>query len=242
MDLKTPSIDKTKAFYGELFSWRFKEEFLPGRVMTKMRSGEQEWGSLTSLDSPIIPKGAKPHTSLYVHVEHLDASVERVRLLGGTVLVEPFDVMNLRLSTIQDPMGAVITLQSTKEAHNVRSDMTTEGLPGWLELTTTDVAVSGEFYSKLFDWKLEYRKQDSTIVFQNRGQDESGMSVVAPDHGTARSEWNVYYTAQDCGRSLIKARTLGAHSITEIQDKPGVGQFASFMGPDGMKSFIMSRE
>jgi len=42
LDLKTPRIDTAKTFYGDLFGWRFKEELLPGRVMTKMFSTESE--------------------------------------------------------------------------------------------------------------------------------------------------------------------------------------------------------
>lgn len=81
---------------------------------------------------PIMPKGAKPHSSSYLHAENVHASVEKVRALGGAVRTAPFDVMNLRLSTIQDPTGAVITMQSTKDAHNEISDMTAEGLQaGW---------------------------------------------------------------------------------------------------------------
>ncbi|MFB4322393.1 VOC family protein [Priestia sp. BR_2] len=242
VDLKTPSIDKTKTFYGELFDWTFKEEVLPGRVMTKMYSSEKEWGSMTSLDSPVIPKGAKPHTSLYFHVEHVDASVAKVKALGGSVMVEPFDVMNLRLSTIQDPMGAVITLQSTKDANPLISGMAAEGLPGWLELTSTNLEVSEEFYSKLFDWKFEYRNQDSAILFHEKGPYESGVAIVASEQGSALSEWNVYYAVQDCDRVSAKAQSLGAHAIIEPQEKLGVGRFASFTGPDGMDCFIIARD
>ncbi|MGG4345850.1 hypothetical protein [Paenibacillus lautus] len=120
--------------------------------------------------------------------------------------------------------------------------MTTEGLPCWLVLTSTNAVVPGEFYSKLFDRKLENRNEGATIVFQNRSQYECGLSMVVSDNGAALSEWNVYYTIQDCERSLINARRLGAHSIIETQDKPGIGRFSSFTGPDGIKCFIMARE
>ncbi|MEK3779407.1 VOC family protein [Paenibacillus sp. FSL R5-0810] len=240
VDLKTPRIDTTKTFYGDLFGWRFKEELLPGRVMTKMHSSEREWGSLTALDSPVIPKGAKPHTSLYFGVQHVDASVAKVKALGGIVLVEPFDVMNLRLSTIQDPTGAVITLQSAKEPHHLNLGMAAEGLPGWLELTTTNLEVSGEFYSKLFDWNLEYQNRDAAVLYCKKDQYESSVTVSASEHG--KSEWKVYYVVHDCEESLIKAESLGAHAILEPREKPGVGRFASFTGPDGMECCIIARD
>lgn len=242
VDLKTPRIDTTKAFYGDLFGWRFKEELLPGRVMTKMHSSVSEWGSLTSLDSPVIPKGAKPHTSLYFDVKDVDASIAKVKALGGIVLVEPFDIMNLRLSTIQDPTGAVITLQSAMDARHVNLDMAAEGLPGWLELTTTNLEVSGEFYSKLFGWILEYRNHDSALLFHQKGPYEDGITVTASKKGTKMSEWKVYYAVQDCDQMVFKAQSLGAHTNIEPREKLGVGRFASFTGPDGMDCFIIARD
>ena len=49
-----------------------------------------------------------PNWTTIFGVEDADAAVERVRELGGQVLVEPFDIPNVgRYAVVQDPVGAV---------------------------------------------------------------------------------------------------------------------------------------
>ena len=53
-------------------------------------------------------QGVPPHWMNYVAVENADQAAKKAQELGATLLIEPFDVMDLgRMAAIQDPTGAV---------------------------------------------------------------------------------------------------------------------------------------
>jgi hypothetical protein len=56
-----------------------------------------------------LDDGEQPHWSVSFSTADADSTAARARELGGTVLVEPFDVPMGRGTVIRDPAGAVFT-------------------------------------------------------------------------------------------------------------------------------------
>ena len=54
--------------------------------------------------------GTPPHWTIYFGAADVDASAATVRDLGGTVMVEPFDIPVGRMAVCVDPQGAVFNL------------------------------------------------------------------------------------------------------------------------------------
>ena len=68
------------------------------------------------------------------------------RTLGGTVLMEPFDVLDVgRMAMVQDPTGAVVALWEPRR-HAGAGVVGEASAMCWNELGTTDTARAGAFY------------------------------------------------------------------------------------------------
>ena len=63
-------------------------------------------GGATDPPMPEIP----PHWSIYFASADVDADAATTKQLGGTVMVEPFDIPVGRMAVLADPQGAVFNL------------------------------------------------------------------------------------------------------------------------------------
>ncbi len=79
-EIPVADLTKAKAFYGELFGWKFvpmSDDYLMIQVGEQMIGGlRNKMGSQVSVDSPVI----------YLVVEKIDDSIERARKLGAELI------------------------------------------------------------------------------------------------------------------------------------------------------------
>lgn len=100
-----------------------------------------------------------------------------------------------------------------------------------VELATTDVAGAKEFYSKLFDWKLEdIPGAEYTLINVGEGTGGGIMKTVQPD---SPSYWMAYVLVDDVAGAAEKARTLGATICKGVTEVPGMGWFSIITDPTG---------
>jgi predicted enzyme related to lactoylglutathione lyase len=100
-----------------------------------------------------------------------------------------------------------------------------------VELATTDVVKAKNFYSKLFDWKLEdIPGVDYTFINVGEGTGGGIMKAVQPD---SPSYWMAYVYVDNAAVATEKARTLGATICKEVTEIPGVGWFSVITDPTG---------
>jgi len=59
---------------------------------------------------PPMAEGVPNHWHVYFSVEDTDATAAKVKELGGTVVVEPFDTPIGKMAVVADPQGAVFSL------------------------------------------------------------------------------------------------------------------------------------
>jgi len=111
-ELMTTDPEKAAAFYGELFGWQLDAMPMGGDpasgVYRVAKVGEVAVGGMAA-----CPQGAPmpPAWSCYVTVDDVDATVEKVKALGGTVLLPGTDIPTVgRMATIRDPQGAVLNI------------------------------------------------------------------------------------------------------------------------------------
>jgi len=97
-----------KAFYAALFGWKMNDQEVPGfGTRTEFEPIAGQTGSIMPARNPEQPSA----WSLYVTVGNLNATVERVRALGGRVLQPRIDVKGEgAFSVVADPTGAVFKL------------------------------------------------------------------------------------------------------------------------------------
>lgn len=131
VDLSAPAVDAAAAFYRSVLGWEFAEtgpEY--GGYRMASRGGRFAAGvGPQEGDAPAV-------WVLYFAVESADRTAERARELGGTVLVEPFDVATQgRMAVVADPSGAAFGLWQAGEHHGFQVSGEPGGF-GWAEVNT----------------------------------------------------------------------------------------------------------
>jgi len=104
-----------------------------------------------------------------------------------------------------------------------------------VELNTTDVAKAKQFYSKLFDWKLEDMPGDPdgepyTMINVGEGTGGGMMKQMMPG---APSMWLSYVQVDDIKASTRMARELGANVLKDSMEIPGMGWLSIMIDPTG---------
>lgn len=103
-ELATRDVAKASAFYTKLFGWETETQDMAGMPYTTlMNKGGMNGGMM-----PMAPEQADmpAHWLVYFAVADCDASVEKVKSLGGQGLMPPFDTPAGRIAIMQDPQGA----------------------------------------------------------------------------------------------------------------------------------------
>ncbi len=132
-ELKTDDPGTAREFYGAVFGWEvdevdmgalsglmvrqpgyadFLERFDPG-----IRQRHADFGAPPGFSECVawflpLDDGAEPHWNVTFSVADTDAIAAAARRLGGSVVVEPFDVPPVRSAVLRDPAGAPLTVSA----------------------------------------------------------------------------------------------------------------------------------
>jgi predicted enzyme related to lactoylglutathione lyase len=104
-----------------------------------------------------------------------------------------------------------------------------------IELQTSDLARAKDFYSRLFDWKLEDipapgGEMPYTLI--NVGEGTGGGMFENPDPKMP-PRWQAYVGVEDIEASTLKALDLGATVLQDVMEIAGYGWFSVIRDPTG---------
>ena len=243
------SADPAKAakFYSQLFGWETVDRMPPEA------DGEYHVASLRGKD--VAALGSQPMEGVpavwntYVTVEDVEATAEKVKEAGGTVMMEPFDVFDAgRMAVFADPSGAVFMAWKANQmigAYIVNEPNTMS----WNELATRDVEGSKEFYGKVFGWQtndMEFGGSTYTVwslpgVEVGQGNGIGGMMEMNEQFpADLPPHWLVYFAVEDADATAARAGELGGTAIAEPFDVEGVGRIAVLGDPNGAAFAVMT--
>jgi len=209
-DLSTPDPDAAKRFYGELLGWEYEDSPVgDGRVYTMISLGGDHVAALQQLSAP----GQPPAWLSYVTVDDADAATDRATGLGGSAMMEPFDVMDAgRMALLADPQGAVFAIWQAKD-HPGAGRVNDPGAMSLNQLNTSDVEGAREFYSGLFGWSFDDHssEQSSYWAIRNAGSLNGGMMPLEQTGGGAPPHWFVYFTHADLDSAAQQIASSGGH-------------------------------
>src|SRR3954454_16300328 len=152
VDTTQPDPDKAAAFYGGLFGWEL-ENGMPPDAPRKYLMARLPGGTVGAISSPMGDAPPAATWNTYVWVEDADATAAKVRDAGGTVLSEPFDVMEAgRMGVFADPEGAVFCIWQPKE-HRGATLVNEHGSVNFNVLNTGDLEGAKAFYGAVFGWE-----------------------------------------------------------------------------------------
>jgi predicted enzyme related to lactoylglutathione lyase len=154
-ELMTTDIESAKAFYADVVGWGARDASMPGLAYSLFTVGDFPVTGLTNAPEDARRAGVTPHWIGYVGVDDVDATVDRIKQLGGAVYVQPTDVPDIsRFSVVADPQMATLALvKGLKSGQAQSAGPGAPGRVGWHELLATDWEKAFAFYGELFGWQ-----------------------------------------------------------------------------------------
>ena len=246
IDTTQPDPDAAAEFYSGLFGWDLEDIMPPGSPI-KYFIGRIRGGDVAAVSSR--PDGAPPGAvwNTYVWVDSADEAAAKVRDAGGTVIGEPFDVMDAgRMAVFSDPEGAVFAVWQAKE-HKGAQVVNEHGSLNFNGLSTRDPEAAKAFYGAVFGWAtiglgggaemwtmpgygdhLERDNPDLRKQMAEVGAPEGFEDVVASinpigdDQPDAPAHWSVTFGVDDADATAAKAEELGGKVVVPPMDAPWV--------------------
>ena len=233
-DLGTPDAAAAKRFYTALFGWTAEDRPMgPGAFYTMLTLNGRAVAALYAQDP--APPGGPPHWLSYVSVASANDATRRAKELGGTVLVDPFDVLDVgRMALVQDPAGAVVALWQPRR-HAGAGVIGETSAMCWNELATSDPGRAEAFYTGLFGWAADTWPLGGTTytTFTQDGTPRGGMLAIESSRGPVPPHWLVYFAVSDCDGQAALVQSLGGAVRVPPTDVPNVGRFAVLTDPQG---------
>ena len=116
-ELNTRDAEAAKRFYAATFGWDAVTSPMDGMEYTELQVNGRTVAGLMQMDDEHFPKETPPHWAVYFGVADCDASVDKVGVLGGTVVVPPTPIPPGKFAVCQDPQGGYFSLfESTESA------------------------------------------------------------------------------------------------------------------------------
>jgi predicted enzyme related to lactoylglutathione lyase len=234
IELATTDQNAAKEFYEALFGWTAVDMPMgPGSFYTMFQiDGADAAAGYTMTEQE---QGIPPHWNLYIAVEDADAAAKEATGLGGTVLAQPFDVMDAgRMAVIQDPTGAVFCCWQAKNSPGIA--ITGEnGTLCWADLSTPDAASAQGFYEGLLGWTIAASENDPSgyIHIKNGEEFIGGIPPAAHRNPDVPPHWLVYILAADVDATASQAQELGGSVLLPPMTMENVGRMAVIADPQG---------
>jgi predicted enzyme related to lactoylglutathione lyase len=217
-------------FYQALFGWTGD----PDPSDEQVRYAVQQVRGKASAGIGYMPESepAMPWTG-YFAVDDVDATVERIAELGGTVICPATQAPGTgRFAHGIDPGGAHFALWQADPFPGFE----VAGEPGclnWLELVTTEGKASAEFYGALLGVEVQAMEQmpDSYWTLHAAGQPRAGIFRVDE---VAKAYWRPYFQVADVDIAVAAALAGGAHLTEPAVDTP-FGRLATLLDPNGVE-------
>ncbi len=233
MDLITSDVEKSVAFYTQLFGWTSQDtppDF--GGYQYFEKDGKAVGGCMRNDPQWNAPDG----WSIYLRSDDVRATAAAAAANGGATIMEPMDVaQNGSFVVLRDAGGAAISAwqPGTEAGFGVLQE---ENTPVHFELHTRDYDESVEFYRAVFGWDpqvLMDTPQFRYTTYADQTNPRAGImdaSAFLPDD--VPPHWSVYIAVADVDASLARVVDLGGSVVAPAEDTP-YGRLASAADPTG---------
>jgi uncharacterized protein len=263
VDTSQPDPEAAVGFYNGLFGWEFEDVMPPGSegkyVIARLSGGD-----VAAVGS--IPEAAPPMATWnsYVWVESADETASKVGDAGGSVVMEPFDVMDAgRMAVFTDPEGAAFCVWQAREHKGARI-VNEPGSLNFNGLNTRNVEDAKSFYGSVFGWRTltldggaemwtlpgygDYLERDNPDLRKQMAEADApegfedviaSINPVPEDQPGTPAHWSVTFAVDDADATAAKATQLGGKVIVPPFDAPWV-RMTVISDPQGA-TFIASK-
>jgi uncharacterized protein len=261
VDTAQPDPEAAVSFYKELLGWEFQDRMpadSPGRYFVAQLGGRD----IAAVGSQ--PEGSPPEAvwDTYIEVDSADDAAARVKEAGGTVVMEPFDVLDSgRMAICADPYGALFRVWQANK-HKGAQLVNAPGSWNWSNLETSELEGSVAFYGSVFGWESDIVDfgQGSVAMCRRPGYGdfleqydpdlrtrqadagapsgfEDAVAWIVPlsddgSAGKASPHWSITFSVDDTDSVAERARDLGGTILVPPVDTPPV-RVAILSDPQG---------
>ena len=263
IDTSQPDPAAAAQFYGDLFGWEL-EDVMPPEAGSHYFMARIRGLDVAAVGS--IPEGAPQVATwnTYIWVDSADETASKVRDAGGSVVMEPFDVMDAgRMAVFADPEGAMFMVWQADQ-HKGSQVVNEHGSNNFNNLNTRDLESAKAFYGAVFGW--ETLDLDGGAVMWalpgygdhleeltpglHKGMEEmgaprgfadvvAGINRIRPDQPDTPAHWGLTFAVDDADEIAAKATELGAKVLMPPFDAPWV-RMAVIADPQGA-TFVASK-
>jgi predicted enzyme related to lactoylglutathione lyase len=246
VDTSQPDPEAAVSFYGPLFDWEL-EDVMPPDSDGKYFMARVRGKDVAAVGS--IPEGAPQQAmwNTYIWVESADDTASKVRDAGGSVVMEPFDVMDAgRMAVFTDPEGAVFCVWQANQ--NKGAQLVNEhGTVNFNDLNTRDPEGAKSFYGSVFGWHTlelpggfemwtlpdygDHLERDNPELRKNMAEMDApkgfedvvaSLVPIGDDQPDTPPHWNVTFAVDDADAIAEKATELGGKVLMPPFDAPWV--------------------
>ena len=240
-DLATTDAAAAKSFYSSFFGWDLEDtDAGGGAVYTMCRVDGDAVCGLYEMSDDMQARGATPNWTNYVTVADADAAAARVKELGGDVVDDAFDVLDIgSMAVLKDPQGAVFAVWQPRTRIGAER-VNDVGCLCMNELATTDMGAAGSFYERLFGWTVEVSDdapEGPSMIFSDGNI--NGAFFAAPEG--AAPHWRPCFTVESTEKAVERVRELGGQQLGEPLDI-GHGSTALVLDPQNALFTIFAGE
>jgi hypothetical protein len=231
-DLATEDPAASKAFYGAVFGWKFRES--PG-VPASYTLIENDGGKVGGMFRHVRPAGAANGARWLpvMSVSDVSKAAQVVREQKGEVLVAPAVVPGRGTHAVfRDPGGAAFGVIAN-DGGDPADTPVTDGDVFWLDLFTHDTAKAAGFYSAVGGFEVdvgEIAGRPRTLLSTN-GVARAGITHLPADRDKAT--WIAYVLVDDVPGTLARATRAGGKVLIAPRANLLGGNVAVIADPQG---------
>lgn len=240
VDLSTSDVERSRAFYTELFGWTAEEpaeEF--GGYVNFLRDGVRLAGCMSSQAGGGLPDV----WSVYLATDDARRTVEAAVANAGQIHVEPMAVGDLgTMAFLSDPGGAAVGAWQPG-LHPGFTVFGEPGAPSWFELLTRDYDRVVDFYRTVFGWDTHVVSDTAEMRYTTLKGADGWLAGIMDASGFlpdgVPAHWSVYFGVQDADATLARVVELGGSVETPAEDTE-YGRLAAAVDATGARFKIVA--
>jgi uncharacterized protein len=238
VDLGTDDVARATTFYSTLFGWdtQVGPPESGGYVMCEIQGR-----AVAGIGPKMGPAEVPTAWTTYLASDDVDSTTSKVTAAGGSVLADPFDVMDVgRMSVAADPAGAAFGIWQAR-AHTGMQLANVPGAVCWNENMSRDFEANKEFYRAVFGYNYDDMSGDgfSYATFKTTGNELGGMGDLGNAAPEAPAHWTTYFGVADADEAVDVATKLGGTVLRPAWDTP-YGRMAMLADDQGAAFAVMA--
>lgn len=236
-ELMVPDLDAAKKFYGRVAGWTTDIWDGAAGPYTMWMNGETPVGGAMTLTEEQRAQGTPPCWLAYVSTPDLDATLAKIKELGGGVIHEMAVPEVGRFAVVSDPQGAVFAVLEPEGDAGGHDGAPEVGEFSWHELATSDWEAAWPFYAQVFGWEESSRMDMGEMGFYqmfHRGAHPLGGIFNKPAEAAEMpAAWLMYVRVPDVGVAVETVKELGGTIVHGPTEVPGGDLVAHCLDPQG---------